>query len=183
MEKKIIDINDLDAVEVRENNRLAPRYGSDQLSFRSLREKEQEALRKCEEILKAEKLPLLVCKLEEFGVKGVQEKTPDIFVVLAKAADLLKQGFHVLIINGMMGCAGGNKSNIGYGYFDEKFGRAYTDVNFRKELWGTEHILPLDVVRFALVDLVNGINLDDAREEDIKKSELVNGCLSLYSGK
>ena len=181
-ENSIISINNLDAIEVRENNRLAPRYGTDQLSFRSLREKEQEVLRKCEEILKAEKLPLLVCKLEEFGVKGVQEKTHDIFVVLAKATELLKQGFHVLIIQAMMGCAGGNKSLLGYGCFDEKFGRASTDMDFRKELWGTENLLPIDVVRGLLIDLMNGINPDEVRDEDIKKSELFNSCLSSGKG-
>lgn len=177
----IVNIKDINAVEVRENNRLAPRYGMNQLSFQSLREKELRVLRKCEEILKKKELPLLVCKLEEFGVKGVQEKAQDIFVVLGKAAELLKQGFHVLIIRGMLGCAGGNKSMLGYGAFDEKFTKAQTDMNFRKELWGTEHLMPIDVVSFVLLDLMNGINLDEVREEDIKKSELVYACVSRYS--
>ena len=182
MENGIISINNLDAIEVRENNRLAPRYGMDQLSFRATREKEQEVLRKCEKFLEKKELPLLVHKLEELGVKGVPEETSEIFIVLAKAVDLLKQGFHVLIIQAMMGCAGGNKSSLGYGAFDEKFTRALTDMNFRRELWGTVHLMPIDVVRFILIDLMNGINLDEVRKEYIKKSELVSGCLSRYSG-
>ena len=181
MEKKIIDINDLDAIEVSENNRLAPRYGMNNTSFQATREKELKVLGKCEEILKEKKLPLLVLKLEESGVR-VQEVAEDIFIVMDKATELLKQGFHVLIIQAMMGCAGGNKSNIGYGCFDEKFGQAFTDMDFRKELWGTENLLPIIVVRGLLIDLMNYINLDDAREEDIKKSELFSSCLSSGKG-
>ena len=181
--EKIISINNLDAIEVRENNRLAPRYGMNQLSFQSLRLKEQEVLGKCEKILKTKELPLLMRKLDEFGVKGVKESAQDIFIVLAKVVELLRQGFHVLIIRAMLGCAGGTKSSLGYGAFDEKFTRAHTDMNFRKELWGTEQLLPIDIVWFALLDLMNGINLDNVREDDIKKSELISGCLSHYSGK
>lgn len=182
MEKKIIvSINNLDAIEVRENNRLAPRYGMNNISFQATREKELKVLGKCEEILKAKELPLMVLKLEESGVR-VQEVTEDFFIVLAKAAELLKQGFHVLIIQGMLGCVGGNKSGLGYGCFDEKFGRANTDMDFRKELWGTEHLLPIEVVRGVLIDLMNGINLDEARDEDIKKSELFSSCLSSGKG-
>lgn len=182
MEKNsIININNLDAIEVRENNRLAPRYGMNQLSFQSTREKEQVVLRKCEEIIKAKKLPLLVLKLEESGVK-VQEEANDVFIVLEKAAEFLKQGFHVLIIQAMMGCAGGDKSSLGYGAFDEKFMRAHTDMGFRKDLFGTDHLLPIMVARFLLIDLMNGIDPDKAGEEDVKKSGLVNS-LSHYSAK
>lgn len=182
MEKKnIVSINNLDAIEVRENNRLAPRYGMNNISFQATREKELKVLGKCKEILKAKELPLLVLKLEESGVR-VQEVAKDVFVVLDKAAELLKQGFHVLIIQAMMGCAGGNKSLLGYGCFDEKFGQAFTDMDFRKELWGTENLLPIDVVRGLLIDLMNGIDPDEVRDEDIKKSELFNSCLSSGKG-
>ena len=180
MEQKIIDINNLDAIEVRENNRLAPRYGMSNLSFRETRKKELKVLGKCEEILKAKELPLLVLKLEESDI-NVRKEANDVFIVLEKAVDLLKQGFHVLIIQAMMGCACGSKSNLGYGCFDEKFGKASTDMDFRKELWGTENLLPIKVVRGVLIDLMNGINLDEARDEDIKKSELFSSCIS-YKG-
>lgn len=150
--ENIVSINNLDAIEVHENNRLAPRYGSDQLSFRETREKEQRVLRKCEEILAKNEFPLPVQnKLEELGRK---EELQDVFIVLARVVELLKQGFHVLIIRGMLGCAGGNKSSLGYGVFDEKFTRAWTDMDFRKELWGTVHLLPIDVVRCLLLNLM-----------------------------
>ncbi len=179
--EKIISINNLDAIEVRENNRLAPRYGMNQISFQTLRVKEQEVIRRCEEILKKKELPRLVLKLGEFGEKATPEENQAIFIVLAKAKELLEQGFHVLIVNAMLGCAGGNKSKLGYGCFDEKFTRALTDMDFRKELWGTEHLLPIDVVRFILLDLMNGVNIDGLGEDDIKKSELVSGYLLRYS--
>lgn len=181
MEKNsIVNINNLDAIEVRENNRLAPRYGMNQLSFQSLRVKEQDVLHKCEELLKKEELPLLVRKLGEFGI-NVQDEAQDVFTVLEKVVELLKQGFHVLIIRAMLGCAGGNKSSLGYGAFDEKFTRALTDMNFRNALWGTENLMPIDVVRFILLDLMNGINLDDSCVANANKSELISGCRSLYS--
>lgn len=184
MEKKnIVSINNLDAIEVRENNRLAPRYGMNNISFQATREKEQEVIRKCEEILEKKELPLLVRKLGEFAANAEQEEVQDVFIVLAKAKDFLKEGFHVLIVNGMLGCAGGNKSNLGYGCFDEKFGKANTDMDFRKELWGTKHLLPIDMVRFVLLDLMNSIKLDDVHEENISKSELVSWYVSNYADK
>ncbi len=181
--ENIISIKNLDAIEVRENNRLAPRYGMNQLSFQATRMKEQEVLCKCKKILELKKLPLLVSKLEELGVKGVQEESQDFFVVLEKAAKLLDDGFHVLIIQAMLGCAGGEKSSLGYGAFDEKFTKAMTDMDFRKKLWGTDHLMPIDMVRFMLIDLMNGINLDEVREENLKKSYLIDGFLPRYSNK
>ena len=153
-ENSIISINNLDAIEVRENNRLSPRYGTDKISFSTLRKEEQEVIRKCEEILKEKELPLPVCnKLKELGMK---EEPQDVFIVLAKATELLKQGFHVLIIRAMLGCANGNKSSLGYGAFDEKFTRALTDMDFRKELWGTENLSAINAVRCVLLYLMNG---------------------------
>ena len=160
-ENSIISINNLDAIEVRENNRLAPRYGTDKISFSTLRKEEQEVIRKCEEILKKKELPLSLCnKLEELGAKDMQEETQSVFIVLEKATELLKQGFHVLIIRGMLGCACGHKSSLGYGAFDEKFTRALTDIDFRKELWGTESLLSIEAVSSLLLDLINSADIE-----------------------
>lgn len=149
-----ISIDNYDAIEVRENNRLAPRYGMDQLSFRDMREKEQVVLRCCKELLEKKELPLPVRdKLKELGM---QQEPQDVFIVLEKAAELLKQGFHVLIIRAMLGCAGGKKSSLGYGAFDEKFTRAWTDMDFRKELWGTQNLSAINVVSCVLLYFMNG---------------------------
>ncbi len=178
--KKIVSISDIDAIEVRENNRLAPRYGMTQLSFQSLRVKELEVAHQCEEILKGKKFPLLLQKLSEFGFSADEQKeAQEFFCVLKKAKNLLKDGFHVLIIRSMLGCAGGKPSRLEYGAFDEKFTRALTDLEFRKDLWGTEYFLPIKLVSAVLLDLMDNIRLNDLSEENIRKSELVCSYLSL----
>ena len=147
MEKIIISINNRDAIEVQENNRLAPRYGNS--SFQGLAVKEKNVLQQCEQILEEKSLPLLVKK-----VKSAVDKE-DFFLVLEKATALLKQGFHVLIIRAMLECANGSKSGLGYGAFDEKFSRAFADTDFRKALWGTESLTAINVVSALLLEMMN----------------------------
>ncbi len=183
MKKIIVSMADQDAIEVRENNRLAPRYGMTQLSFQSLVVKEREVIRSCENILKTKELPLLVRKLNEFSdfSESQQGEEQDFFPVLTKATGLLKKGFHVLIVTSMLGCAGGSESHLGYGTFDEKFFVAYTDPEARKEFWGTVHLLPIEMVRTVLIDLMNNVRLDDLCEDNVQKSELVSSWLSRLS--
>ena len=140
---------DVDAIEVRENNRLAPRYGMNQLSFRELVEKEQRVAQLCQEIIKNGEYPLQIKGLLDYGILEENEELQDFFVVLTKVCELLEAGFHVLIVRSMLGCACGEKSGPGDGFdssFDEKFSSAFTDVEVRKDFWGTEHLFPIQVV-------------------------------------
>ena len=176
MKKIIVSMKDLDAIEVRENNCLAPRYGMSQMGFQDLVVKERAATQQCERILDGTHVPVLLCKINEFGAFSEDEQK-EISAVLTKATDLLKEGFHVLIIRGMLDCSCGRPSGLGYGNFDEKFSPAYTDLETRKDFWGTEQILPLEFVSALLLDLVSGVYPDDLREENIRKSKLVCFCV------
>lgn len=181
MEKIIVSMKNPDAIEVCENNLLAPRYGLSQMGFQDLVVKERAAALQIERILDESHVPVLLRKINEFGAFSEDEQK-DISAVLAKAALLLKDGFHVLIIRGMLACACGRKSGLGYGCFDEKFSPAYTDLDVRKDFWGTTRLLPLEFVSALLLDLVSGVYPDDLREENIRKSKLVCSCLKEKAG-
>ena len=172
MEKIIVSMENFDAIEVQENGRFVPRYGMSQLGFQNLVVKERAAALQIERILDGTHIPVLLLKIKEFSAISEDEQK-EISAVLAKAVSLLKEGFHVLIIRGMLGCACGQKSGIGYGSFDEKFSPAFTDVEVRKDFWGAEHFYPLKFVSALLLDLVTGVYPDDLREETVRKSELV----------
>ncbi|MBQ8464538.1 MAG: hypothetical protein IJ545_00850 [Alphaproteobacteria bacterium] len=178
MKKIVVEMADTDAIEVRENSRLAPRYGMNQLSFHKLMEKEQKVSRLCQEILKTKEFPIQLKTLIEYGIVEAE----DFFIVLEKAKNLLEQGFHVLIIRGMMDCACGRKSGLGYGCFDEKFSPTFTDVEVRKDFWGTENLFSIEMVSALLFDVMNGVP-DQLGAENIKKSELVRLCISHYLAK
>lgn len=159
MEKIIVSMANPDAIEVRENQRLDPRYGDGTHStFPGLKLKESKVLYVVNKLLEAHQLPLIIQKSIELGAFDKEEdkdaKLDAFFVVLLKAKNLLDEGFHVLIISSMLGCACGHESKLGYGAFDEKFTRAFTDPEVRKDFWGTEYLLPIELVRAVLLDLM-----------------------------
>ena len=176
MKKIIVAMDNLDAIEVQENNRLAPRYGMCQLSFQDLAPKERGITLQFERILDGTHIPVLIPKLSKFANFSESEQE-GLSAVLAKTVSLLKEGFHVLIIRGMVDCTCGRPSGLGYGCFDEKFSPAATDLEVRKDFWGTELLFPIEMVSALMLDMMNGVYPDDLREVTIKKSELVRYCL------
>ncbi|MBR1605904.1 MAG: hypothetical protein IJ660_07375 [Alphaproteobacteria bacterium] len=179
MKKIIVSMADNDAIEVRENNRLASRYGMNQLSFQSVCEKEQKIAQQCQEILKTKELPILIKGLVDYGILE-NDELQDFMKVLSKAHELLQQGFHVLIIRGMMECACGRPSELGYGCFDEKFSPAFTDVEVRQDFWETKHLFPIEKVSAFLLDLMNDVDPYKAGAENFEKSEFIRSCLTHY---
>ena len=185
MKKIVISMDNLHAAEVRENHEFFPRMGLNQLSFRAIVLQERKTAEWCEKIVEKAKFPPLIQKLNEFSEisQEVKEKMRELSFVLVKVNDLLKQGFHVMIITDMMGCACGHPSLLGHHEeFDVKFTRALIDASFRKDLWGTEHLLPIEMVRFFLIDLMNDVYPDDFRAYNIERSEIVRYYLSFRQG-
>lgn len=156
MEKIIVSMADHDAIEVRENQRLDPRYGDGTHStFLALKVKEDKVRNVVNKLLKENRFPFVIQKFLDYGTfEDKETELMDFFVVLLKAKNLLDEGFHVLIISSMLRCAAGHESKLGYGTFDEKFFRAYTDIDVRKDFWGTEHLLPIELVGDLLLDLM-----------------------------
>ena len=176
MKKIIVTMADIDAIEVRENHCLAPRYGMNQLSFRELVVNERRVLLRCEQMLDGTYVPVLLSRLAKFCGFSEDEKK-EIIAVLTKTASLLKQGFHVMIIRSMIGCACGRKSGLGYGCFDEKFSPAFDDIEVRKDFWGAESLFSLEFASALLLDIVLGDYPDELQEDNICKSWLVSCCL------
>ncbi len=172
--KKIIVTADINAIEVRENEMLAPRYGMNQLSFRNLIAKEALVSQRCGKLLKTREFPIQLKSLIDYGMA----QSEDFFIVLERIKNLLDQGFHVPIIRGMMDCACGRKSGLDR-CFDEKFSPAFTDVEIRKDFWGTKDIFSIEMVSAFLFDMMNGVP-NQLGAENIKKSKLVRLCITHY---
>jgi len=172
---------DIDAIEVRENQRLNPRYGDGKnLSFPSLILKEKEVSSKCGQFIEENRFPLMIQKLIDFGTFDDEEnkdaQLSDFFVVLRKAKSLIDEGFHVMIVIAMLGCANGRKSQLGYGEFDAKFTRAFTDLDVRKDFWETEYLLPIQLVRAFLIDLMRHVLFDDFCAEEVNIGAFIKFC-------
>ena len=104
MEKIIVLMADLDAVEVRENQRLDPRYGDGTHStFPELKLKEGKVLYVVNKLLEVHQLPLIIQKSIELGAFDKEEdkdaKLDAFFVVLLKAKNLLVTAVVHLIVH------------------------------------------------------------------------------------
>ena len=179
MKRLIVSMADYDAVEVRENCRLAPQMGMSQLAYRELIVKEREIVRKCAEILKKSEFPVLVQKLIAFGAFPEEKKRElrGFFAVLKKSVTLMTAGFHAVVVTAMLGCTRGKGDFPYYNReFDAKFIEVFKNKEVCKDFWGTADLLPMNLVRKLLIDFMNGIDPDCLSEHNLMKSELVRCC-------
>lgn len=133
--------------------------------------------------------PARVQKLIDFGVfvgeDNIEEKLKDFFNVAQKALALLRAGFHLRVVTAMLGEAGGRGCCFGGQLgndFDQKYYVTMSDKQgARKDLWGTQYLLPIDLLYFWLLD-VSEENADVNRlfARRLENSELVRYELSIY---
>jgi len=107
----------------------------------------------------------------EFQPKEIRQRINETLNVLDKVAKLMKSGFHVAVINGMLDITCGH----GGGFGDMFCNRFYplTDKDSREDFWGTRWELPCFIAMGLLEDMMNNVNVYEPTAEDLKKSEVV----------
>jgi len=170
MKKIIINKHDEHAIEVSLNNSFGPHMGMTPLSYRQLLIMEDEVFKNVKAIIKGNELPKLVQLLPEVCPELQPEVINETLRVLTKVSSLLKDKFHVAIINSILDITNGHSGGFGV-VFDSRF-QPLCDKDTREDFWGTRWELPCYITKGLLIDLMNGIDVNNPSSEDLKKSEV-----------
>lgn len=127
------------------------RYGTGDPAKERWYKKDKKAIEMLTQILKKQRIPSVLKEHQENDDFSDEQ----FFQVVLNVLLIIGSGFHLRIVGAMLRCACGRSSNLGSEYFDEKYGKAYTDLEFRKKLWGVENVQPIAAVSRVVDNLLN----------------------------
>jgi len=148
MEKIIVDAKNFNTVEGNLNGRFAPYMGLNQMSYRQLVVKENELLQKLSSIVLKAQLPETCTKRLQSEEK--KQQIAETQKVLQKVVALMKNGFHVALIFGMLKVTVGKSSGFDSD-FENRFKPLYKDEACREDFWGTKEPVPF-LIAISLLD-------------------------------
>ena len=146
MEKIIVNSQNFNSVEVSLNGRFGPYMGLNQMSYRQLVVKENELLQELSSIVLKAQLP------ERFQSEDKKQQIAETQKILQKVIALMKDGFHVAIVFGMLKITVGKSSGFDSD-FERRFEPLYKDEECREDFWGTKE----PVAFFTAIGLLSSL--------------------------